>query len=76
MSPHISIKHRESELSICGATSFWSYFFIPNTYILPWSQVCWPQVWLLSIPACWRLIYADICKEKHENMVFKVQKNL
>ena len=38
----------ESELSICGATSLWSYFFIPNTHILPWSQVSWPQVWLLS----------------------------
>ena len=70
------LRRWESELSICGATSFWSYFFIPNTHILPRSQVCWPQVWLLSIPACWRPIYTDICQEKHENMVIKVPKTL
>jgi len=66
--------HWESELSICCATSFWSYFFIPNTHISPRSQMCWPQVWLLSIPTCWRPIYADICQDKHENMVIKVPK--
>ena len=31
------LRHRESELSICCATSFWSYFFIPITHSLPRS---------------------------------------
>ena len=50
------IWHWEIQVSIRSAASFWSYFFIPNTHISPWSQVSWPQVWLLSIPTCRRPI--------------------
>ena len=53
---NLHIRHWEFQVSIRSAASFWSYFFIPNTHISPWSQVSWPQVWLLSIPACWRPI--------------------
>ena len=62
MSPHISIKHRESELSICGATSFWS------------SQA--PGMAPGMAPVYTSLLASDICQEKHENIVIKVPKNL
>ena len=43
------------------------------------SHICaglTPRVWHMSIPSCWRTIQADIRREKHENMVIKVPKNL
>ncbi len=35
----VATKRLYMTLSIRSAASFWSYFFIPNTHISPWSQV-------------------------------------
>ena len=52
-----------SWLSICRATSFWSYSFIPIIHILQRTQVCW------------RPIYAGACQEKQNENSPYVCKN-